>query len=121
GQEYLPPAVFPSISSLRDGFAQQTLNTGAQALFNGDPPEQYQEIGALHGMAGIGSADLNAYQWTDMYQHATAAMGNPTAANSGAIGGFGTDTDGLAMGMPPRPGSRVQYSKSFPISSSGTK
>ena len=76
---------------------------------------QYAEIGKLHGMAGIGSADLDAFQWIEMYQKVTEVMGN------GAIAGFGTDTDGLALGMPPRPGSAVQYSDAFPRSSLSTK
>jgi microsomal dipeptidase-like Zn-dependent dipeptidase len=77
----------------------------------------YAEIGKLHGMAGIGSVGLDAYQWTAMYQKVLSVMGN------GAVAGFGTDTDGIAMGMPPRPGSSLssQYSDSFPRSSLGTK
>jgi microsomal dipeptidase-like Zn-dependent dipeptidase len=78
---------------------------------------RYAKIGALHGMAGIGSADLDAYQWVAMYQKVMAAMGN------GAVASFGTDTDGLAKGMPPRPGSAIasQYNDSFPRSSLNTK
>jgi microsomal dipeptidase-like Zn-dependent dipeptidase len=78
---------------------------------------RYAKIGALHGLAGIGSADLDAYQWVAMYQKVMAAMGN------GAVAAFGTDTDGLAKGMPPRPGSAIgsQYNDSFPRSSLNTK
>lgn len=77
----------------------------------------YSEIGRLHGMAGIGSANLDAYQWVAMYQKVLSAMGD------GAVGSFGTDTDGLAPGMPPRPGSALsaQYNDSFPRSSLGTR
>jgi hypothetical protein len=108
-------------AGLRDFFPPGAARSPGDVNERSMTAVQYQEIGALHGMAGIGSANSNAYEWIESYQHVIAAMGNPTAASSGAIGGFGTDTDGLAMGMPPRPGSRVQYSRSFPISSSGTK
>jgi microsomal dipeptidase-like Zn-dependent dipeptidase len=64
---------------------------------------QYQEIGKLHGMAGVGSAQLTADKWLAMYQQVTQAMGQPTGA------GFGTDMDGMEFGMPPRSGSGVQY------------
>jgi hypothetical protein len=77
----------------------------------------YGEIARLHGMPGIGSADLDAYQWVAMCQKVLSAMG------SDAVAGFGTDTDGLAPGMPPRAGSSLstQYNDSFPRSSLGTK
>jgi hypothetical protein len=58
----------------------------------------YEDIAKLHGMAGIGTANLDAYQWVAMYQKVTKIMG------SGVVAGFGTDTDGLAPGMPPRNG-----------------
>ena len=74
----------------------------------------YKTIAQLHGMAGVGSANLNAYQWLQMYGQIVRAMG-------GASAGFGTDTDGLAMGMPPRPGSRLAYDDNFPRSSAGTR
>jgi len=74
----------------------------------------YQAIARLHGMAGIGSAGVDAHDWVKSYQEVIHVMG------PGAVAGFGTDTDGLAMGMKPRPGSSVQYSDSFPKSSLGT-
>jgi hypothetical protein len=42
---------------------------------------------------------------------------------AGAVGGFGTDTDGMAMFMPPRAGSSVHthYNDAFPMSSAGTR
>lgn len=55
---------------------------------------QYGKIGKFHGMAGIGSAGEKAFQWTQMYLAVTQAMG------SSGVGGFGTDTNGFAMGMP---------------------
>jgi microsomal dipeptidase-like Zn-dependent dipeptidase len=57
--------------------------------------DQYQKIAKLHGMAGIGTGDSNAYQWAENYEHVVQVMG-------GAAAGFGTDTDGFAPGMPPR-------------------
>jgi hypothetical protein len=62
---------------------------------------QYQRIGALHGIAGIGSSGQDAAAWLRLYQQVMAAMG------PGAVGGFGTDTNGFGLGMPPRPGSQV--------------
>lgn len=63
----------------------------------------YAEIGKLHGMAGVGSAQLTADQWLASYQKVVQAMGQPTGA------GFGTDMNGMEFAMPPRPGSNVQY------------
>jgi len=72
--------------------------------------EQYQEIGQLHGMAGVGSAKLTADQWLSLYTQVIQSMG------PGAVAGFGTDMDGMEFGMPPRPGSNVQYGTSaFPL------
>lgn len=56
---------------------------------------QYGQIGAWHGMAGVGSAGLNALQWLAHYQTVVQSMGGNVAA------GFGTDLDGLERGMPP--------------------
>jgi microsomal dipeptidase-like Zn-dependent dipeptidase len=67
--------------------------------------EQYQEIGKLHGMAGVGSAQLTADKWLAMYQQVTQNMGQSTGA------GFGTDMDGMEFGMRPR--------CSAPLSSNG--
>jgi hypothetical protein len=89
---------------------------------------RYEEISKLHGMAGIGSAGINANQWAAMYQEVINVMGN------GAIAGFGTDTNGVAPGMPPDsteakhlnalPGAKgnppINYGSSFPRSSLGT-
>ena len=84
--------------------------------------EQYKRLAALHGMAGIGSDNLNSYQWAAMYEQVLAAMGSGNLGNNGVIAGFGTDTDGGARNMPPRPGSNVLYAPkdpSFPISALG--
>jgi microsomal dipeptidase-like Zn-dependent dipeptidase len=75
----------------------------------------YADIGMLHGMAGIGTAGLNAQDFVSEYQSIIKAMG------PGAIAGFGTDTNGIMVGMPPRPHSAVHYSDSFPKSSLGTQ
>lgn len=61
---------------------------------------QYQAIARLHGMVGIGSASLNAFQWVNMYRHVLAAMGSDGSSN-GPIGSFGTDLNGLEKGSPP--------------------
>ena len=67
--------------------------------------QQYQAIGQLHGMAGVGSAKLTAPQWLSNYNQVIQAMG------PGAVAGFGTDTDGLEFGMPPN--------TIFPVPSTG--
>lgn len=77
--------------------------------------QQYGIIGGLHGMAGVGSARVDAWTWIKNYLAVVQAMGGTAAA------GFGTDTDGLELGMPPRPLSTVQYTNSFPMSSLGTQ
>jgi hypothetical protein len=79
------------------------------------PAARYAEIGKLHGMAGIGTARLDAQAFLTEYQNIVKAMGH------GAVAGFGTDTNGLAAGMPPRQNSAVRYSDEFPRSSLGTK
>ncbi len=76
---------------------------------------QYRIIGGLHGMAGVGSAKLDARQWLQLYKRVIAAMGG-----GGIDGGFGTDFNGLEFGMPPRRGSHVVYTRDFPASRSGT-
>ena len=54
-------------------------------------------------MAGVGSAAIAADKWLTLYNAVIQAMG------SGAVGGFGTDMNGMEFGMPPRPGSSVKY------------
>jgi microsomal dipeptidase-like Zn-dependent dipeptidase len=97
------------------------LNSGHNALRGAVGDERamtaahYAEIGKLHGMAGVGSSGTDAYAWADAYRQVIAAMGN------GAVAGFGTDTDGMAMGMKPRKGSAVRYDDGFPRSVLGNK
>jgi hypothetical protein len=125
---------------------QYPLNSGHSVLRGFSPPTgfqstspqinerstsaaQYSAIANLHGMAGVGSGNLDAYQWAAMYQQVIMAMGTGSA-------GFGTDTDGFAPGMPPRcsppidpssasacqsPLAQVKYDDSFQISQLGTK
>ncbi|MGB9289652.1 MAG: hypothetical protein WCC31_13185, partial [Terracidiphilus sp.] len=80
----------------------------------------YKEIGALHGMAGVGSVDVDACQWMNSYNGVVQAMGM-NVANSGLTGpeiiaGFGTDQV-LAAGMPPRP-STTSYAPPTPANAS---
>jgi microsomal dipeptidase-like Zn-dependent dipeptidase len=95
---------------------------------------QYLAIADLHGMAGIGSGNLDAYQWAEMYQRVVELMKTKRKEVSA---GFGTDTDGFAPGMPPRcdppidpsdpsstcktPLATVKYDDSFPISKLGSQ
>ena len=63
---------------------------------------QYQAIACLHGMAGVGSAGLAAYQWGDLYRQVLATMASarcPVPVTP--IAGFGTDLNGAEIGMPP--------------------
>jgi hypothetical protein len=76
---------------------------------------QYQRIGALHGMAGVGSSGQDAAAWLALYHQVTTAMG------PGAVAGFGTDTNGFALGMPPRPGAAIEYTAAFPASADGSR
>jgi hypothetical protein len=46
-------------------------------------------------MAGVGSGGLDAYSWVQAYNAVIGAMG------ANAVAGFGTDTNGFALGMPP--------------------
>jgi hypothetical protein len=80
---------------------------------------QYATIGKIHGMAGVGSANINAETWLFMYLSVLEAMGG-----SGVAAGFGTDTDGLAPGMPSltlRGEPSLQYTSAFPASTDGSK
>jgi hypothetical protein len=86
---------------------------------------QYQAIGQLHGMAGVGSSNADACSWMNNYNAVVQAMGNnPNGAE--VIAGFGTDWV-LVVGMPARNNancgqpatSNVQYSPA-PGASTGT-
>jgi len=110
--------------SQRGGYPLNSGHNGVRGALGSDTSErsftrqQYQQIGALHGMAGIGSAKLNSTLWLLNYTTVIQAMG------PGAVAGFGTDFDGMEFGMPPRLGSAVQYgTQAFPLqmSSDGNK
>jgi hypothetical protein len=60
----------------------------------------YQAIGALHGMAGVGSVGVDACSWMNAYNAVVQAMGTNTAGPE-VIAGFGTDQV-MQAGMPPR-------------------
>lgn len=68
--------------------------------------DQYAIIGTLHGMAGVGTGGLDAQQWLTLYNQVITAM----KGNGGGsfVGGFGTDTNGFALGMPPRLGTQEE-------------
>ena len=78
---------------------------------------QYQAIGQLHGMAGVGSSNTDACSWMNQYNAVVGAMGN-NPNGSEVIAGFGTDWV-LVVGIKPRTSttcngqtapSNVQYS-----------
>jgi microsomal dipeptidase-like Zn-dependent dipeptidase len=77
-------------------------------------PQQYARIAKLGGMAGVGTAGRNAYEWLQLYQKVVQSMNQQSEA-------LGTDLNGLVEGMPPRQGSQISYSPFFPKSSLGTK
>jgi microsomal dipeptidase-like Zn-dependent dipeptidase len=77
-------------------------------------PSQYQRLARMHGMAGVGTAGLDAEEFLHLYGRVIQATGYVPAA-------FGTDTDGFVVGMPPRIGSHVAYNASFPMSRMGSK
>jgi hypothetical protein len=64
-------------------------------------PAMYQMIGSMHGMAGVGSAKLNALQWSVLYNAVVRAMQTGMSTPLPGAGGFGTDLNGLEFGMPP--------------------
>ncbi|HEV2398766.1 MAG TPA: membrane dipeptidase [Candidatus Sulfotelmatobacter sp.] len=73
---------------------------------------QYKAIAQLHGMAGLGSGNLDAFQFAEMYQQVIQAMQVGAPAGVTVSAGFGTDTDGFAPGMPPRCKPFIDPSKS---------
>ena len=68
--------------------------------------DQYATIGSLHGMAGVGNAGRDAWDWMSRYSDVVQSMcslqPNPYVCTISA--GFGTDTDGLEIGSPPPTG-----------------
>jgi hypothetical protein len=82
-------------SGLRGFFPQGVPRSQGDVNDRSTSISQYQQIAKLHGMAGIGSANLDSYQWTELYLAVLHVMGTGTSL------AFGTDTDGFAPGMPP--------------------
>lgn len=90
------------------------LNSGhnhIQGFFPGEPLSErnfnaatYSAIGSLHGMAGVGSAKLDANQWLQAYNAVVSAMATGAPPNTMIAAGFGTDMNGLEFAMPPRAG-----------------
>ena len=74
---------------------------------------QYQRIGKLHGMAGVGGANTDDQGWLAFYQDIAAQLGRTDGI------GFGTDASGVSPLMAPPKAPRFAYSDDFPISSLG--
>jgi hypothetical protein len=105
----LAEAVQPGGYPLNSGH-NNARGSGGAATERALTAKQYARIGALHGMAGVGSSGQDAAAWLALYHQVTTAMG------PGAVAGFGTDTNGFGLGMPPRLGSSVKYTTDFPVS-----
>jgi TPR repeat protein len=80
---------------------------------------QLQQLAALHGMFGLGSAAVDAQTWIAEYAQAVPLMAAPNAAPVPGAISLGTDMDGLVLGSPPSPGAHVVYSPDFPMSTLG--
>jgi hypothetical protein len=106
------PGGYPLFSG-HNGLRQSPLGHGGGKEIN-RTSLQYMRIAKLHGMAGVGTADLNAADFLTLYNAVLHASGMAPA-------GFGTDTDGLVIGMPARDGSHVVYDASFPMSKMGSR
>ncbi len=110
---------------MNSGHSLMREMTGPGADERSPSPEIYLRIAALHGMAGIGTGTLNAWDWEKAASRVIDVMATNIPARQAALGdlavGLGTDTNGLWMGMPPRSGSKIAYNASFPRSSLGSK
>jgi hypothetical protein len=104
------PGGYPLNSGLRGFFPSGFTRGGVNERLT--TASQYATISQLHGMAGVGGP-YDAFQWSEMYQQVITAM--TTASNPSPAAGFGTDTDGLAGGMPPRCNPRIQPDSPVPI------
>jgi hypothetical protein len=114
--DYMSQAALRQTLAIAETF-RYPLNSGHNTLRGSVSPHternltlaDYQKIGQLHGMAGVGSAGINAVQWLSRYQNVLTAMGQRTfataygTAGNAVAAGFGTDMNGLQRGMPPRP------------------
>ena len=104
--------------AVKGGYPMNSGHNGVRGHSNkGDNSErsftqqQYRRIFLLHGMAGVGSAKSDAYQWALMYNRVLTAMETPqlgerpVTVSWRATGMFGTDFNGMEFGMPqPRGG-----------------
>ncbi|MGO9336121.1 MAG: hypothetical protein ACLPY1_01305 [Terracidiphilus sp.] len=124
-----PPSSFP-LTKFEKSWADfaSSLVTDINKLFNKNitlpslgsagPPQSsersftydtYSSLGYLHGMAGVGSSEIDAGAWYSMYNQVIQAMG------PGISAGFGTDANGMALLSPPRtPSSLVSYPYTTP-------
>ena len=103
-----PQVMYPVNSGHNAPRGTDTDNHNERAL----RADQYATIGRLHGMAGVGNAGLSGRAWLKRYNDVIKDMGG-----GGIVAGFGTDTNGLVLGMPPDP-SLICGS---PYSTDGTK
>jgi hypothetical protein len=76
---------------VNSGHSSVRINGGSERNLTA---QQYARIAKLHGMAGVASSSTDACNWIVMAWRVVQAMGNSVGI------GFGTDTDGMAMGMP---------------------
>lgn len=130
------PFVFTLTLPCPYGYPMNSGHSGLRGALGGVTNErslradQYGLIGYMHGMAGVGSAELTADSWLKLYNNVMQAMGgDPTFANpyspespvtpgsatsSAIAAGFGTDFDGLEFAMPPRQGlGRTVYGPTY--------
>ena len=79
------------------------VRIGNHAAENSRTKAQLQTIASLHGMFGLGTDGVHAYQWSREYQAAMVVMGykQPNSAYINGAIAFGTDLNGLVKGPPP--------------------
>lgn len=93
---------------------------------NSRTPLQLERLSKLHGMFGLGSAGVHAYEWARLYALAAKQMGylNPDPSKGYYVNGavsFGTDLNGLVKGPQPGGVGSIMYDAAFMPSSSGIK
>jgi Membrane dipeptidase (Peptidase family M19) len=86
-------------SSPRGFFASRSSRKPSDVNERSTSLLQYEAIARLHGMAGLGTGNSDAWQLVEMYKKVIDIM-QPLQPSVSA--GIGTDTDGFAPGMPPR-------------------
>jgi hypothetical protein len=116
----VPPLWGPSSLPCSFGYPVNSGHNAVRGFFSTNRNEralrrdQYWLIGRLHGMAGVGSENLDAEWWLSLYNTVHQAMctddptvlatTSPRCGGGSIVAGLGTDTNGFALGMPPRPG-----------------